>query len=337
MTTPDTPTTPAPGEQSAVPYPESQPSPTAPGAVEAPGTGGSRLAAARDWLSRQADSSLARLAFLWFRRYFEASRNSGAAVAGYIFLSVYPATLVIIAFFNLARGDENAFADRLVNHMRLDGEVATLVRDLFGTTSNNVLAASITIVLGFLIWGLSIGQLYQDVYARAWRIHVGAAADQALFTIWFFVFSGILAVLFGLSSELRSGGYALAIPVWIAGSMLFWLWTPRLLLHRRVTIRSLLPGALLATFVLGGTIATSPLWIGPTLNQNGKAFGSFGVVVGLFAYTLIFTTISMVCAVFAPVWAEWRQGENARKSQGVEEAAVSSKPAVVSGTAGCAE
>ena len=96
--------------------------------------------------------------------------------------------------------------------------------------------------------------------------------------------------------------------------MLFWLWTPRYLLHRKISIRSLLPGALLATFVLSGTIATSPLWIGPTLNQNAKAFGSFGVVIGLFAYILIVITLSMVCAVFAPVWAEWRLGEQSRKA-----------------------
>ena len=199
--------------------------------------------------------------------------------------------------------------------MKLDGPTASLVHDLFGTTANNLLAASVTVVIGFLIWGLSIGQLYQDVYARAWRIHVGTAADQVRFTIWFFVFSGLLALMTVSASELRTAGWLALLPVWIAGSMVFWLWTPRFLLHREISLRSLLPGALLATFVVGGTIATSPLWIGPTLNQNAKAFGSFGVVIALFAYILIVVTISMVCAVFAPVWAEWRRGEKQRKEQ----------------------
>ena len=224
-----------------------------------------------------------------------------------------PAALVIIAFFNLARGDENAFARRLISHLRLNGATASLVRDLFGTTSNNLLAASITIVIGFLVWGLTIGQLYQDLYARAWRIHAGSAADQALFAIWFLLLSGLIALMCGLASELRTVGWVAAVPLWIAGSMVFWLWTPRFLLHRQIAFRSLLPGALLATFVLGGTIATSPLWIGPTLNQDAKAFGSFGVVLALFAYVLIGVTISMVCAVFAPVWDEWRRSERARK------------------------
>ena len=280
--------------------------------TESPGTGGSRLAAAQGWLHERTDSGLGRLVVLWSRRYFEASRNSGAAATTYITLSVLPTALVIIAIFNLTKGDENAFADRLISHMNLDGSTASLVHDLFGTTANNLLAASITIVIGFLIWGLSVGQQYQDLYARAWRIHVGTAADQVRFTIWFFAFAGAIALLTVSASELRAAGWVALLPAWIAGSIVFWLWTPRFLLHREISVRSLLPGALLATFVVGGTIATSPLWIGPTLNQNGTAFGAFGVVIALFAYILIVVTISMVCAVFAPVWAEWRLSEHER-------------------------
>ena len=307
MTTPEFP---ASGEQ---PAPEDLLSQDARPVTESPGTGGSRLAAAQGWLRERADSGLGRLVSLWFSRYFEASRNSGAAATTYITLSVLPTALVIIAIFNLGKADENAFADRLISHMNLGGSTASVVHDLFGTTSNNLVAASITIVIGFLLWGLSIGQQYQDIYARAWRIHVGTAGDQARFAIWFFVASGLVALMTVSASELRSNGWLATLPVWIAGSMIFWLWTPRFLLHREISPRSLLPGALLATFVVGGTIATSPLWIGPTLDQNAKAFGAFGVVIGLLAYVLIVVTISMVCAVFAPVWAEWRQGETDRK------------------------
>ena len=291
---------------------------TTPGdpATPAPGTGGSRISAVVDWLRGRTDTSLGRLAFLWFHRYFEASRNSGSAAAAYITLSVMPAALVIIGVFNLARGDESAFADRVVRHMKLDGAAADIVRDLFGTTADNVTVASVAVLVGFLIWGISIGQLYQDVYARAWRIHAGGGADQLRYTIWFFLISGLLAFMLGSASELRASGWLLALPLWIAGSIVFWLWTPRYLLHRAIPIRSLLPGALLATFVLSGTIATSPLWIGPTINQNAMAFGGFGAVIALFAYILIGTTLSMVCAVFAPVWAEWRQGERERKEPG---------------------
>jgi membrane protein len=307
--------TPATGEGPTTPDPEVRPQQAAPERAEAAGTGGGRLAAVTAWLRGRADNRISRLALLWFRRYLEASRNSGASASAYFTLSALPTALVVIAFFSLAADDENAFAERLITHMKLDGSTADLVRELFGSTSSNVLAASIAIVIGFLIWGLAVGQIYQDLYARAWRLHVGTAADQGLFAIWFFVVSALVGLMTVSAGNLRDSGVLVVVPVWIAGSTIFWLWTPRFLLHRKVALRSLLPGALLASFVIGGTIATSPLWIGPTLNQDAKAFGSFGVVIAIFAYILIFITISMVCAVFSPVWAEWRQAEKDRDEQ----------------------
>jgi uncharacterized BrkB/YihY/UPF0761 family membrane protein len=166
MDTPDNPRSPPSGKQPVVL------------SAEAPGTGGSRLSAAVGWLRGRTETSLGRLVLLWFKRYFEASRNSGAAAAAYITLSVFPAALVIIGIFNLAGMDESAFADRLVSHMKLDGATADIVRDLFGTTADNVATASIAVVIGFLILGISIGQLYQDVYARAWRIRASSAATS---------------------------------------------------------------------------------------------------------------------------------------------------------------
>ena len=38
--------------------------------------------------------------------------------------------------------------------------------------------------------------------------------------------------------------------------MIFWLWTPRFLLHKQVAMRRLLPGAVVGAVVLGGTIGT---------------------------------------------------------------------------------
>jgi uncharacterized BrkB/YihY/UPF0761 family membrane protein len=70
-----------------------------------------------------------------------------------------------------------------------------------------------------------------------------------------------------------------------------------------------MPGALVATIVLGGLVAVSPLFLAAPMNANGRAFGSFGVVVTLIAYVFIAIVLSLVCAVFSPVWADWRRAE----------------------------
>ena len=271
-----------------------------------------RVRKMQDWLSRRADTRLGRLALQWFRAYFEASRNSGCAASIYSALSVLPAALVTIAFFNLSRSDSNALADRLVSHLKLDDTTAGIVRDTFGSASSNALAATITVVLGFLIWGLGIGQIYQAVYARAWRIEVGSAADQGLFAIFFFVVTGAFALAIVSAERLSETGWFVVLPVWLVASTVFWLWVPRFLLHRKIGLRALLPGALLASVVLGGAAATSPLFLGDSLNASGRAFGSFGVVMTVVASVFIMITMSLVCAVFSPVWASWRESERQR-------------------------
>jgi membrane protein len=268
-----------------------------------------RARAVQEWLVRRADVPLGRLALLWFRRYFEASDNSGSAATLFIFLSVGPLLLAVTGVLHAVGGHTNVFARHLIEHHQLTGDTARLVRETFGTASRNALAASVVAVIGFLLWGIGIGQVYQEVYARAWRIRVRTLADQARFTIWFFVLSGLLGVFFIFAGDLKRSGWALTIPAWLAASTAFWLWTPWYLLHRKIGPRALLPGALLSSILIGATTALSPLFLASSLNSDGKHFGAFGVVLALIAWGYTLTTMSLVCGVFSPVWAEWRKGK----------------------------
>jgi hypothetical protein len=282
------------------------------GAAEIPSEGG-RVKAFQDWLVRRADTPVGRLAARWARAYFAASRNSACAATLYSALSVLPTALLFLAYFHRSSGDANAFAERLVAHLRLHGATADLVYATFGSTSDNVLAATLATVVGFLIWGIGIGQIFRDLYARAWGVEVeSTAADQGRYVVFFFVFSAVISLMIASASELRASGWLVLVPVWTVGSIVFWLWTPMFLLRRAIGLRALLPGALLAAFVIGGTIAFAPFYISPAMNANGKAFGSFGVVLTILGYFFIIVTIAMVCAVFAPVWREWRSSERAR-------------------------
>jgi len=278
--------------------------------------GGNRVQGAQEWLRRRADAPIGRLSLQWFRAYFAASRNSGCAITIYSSLSVLPMALIIVAVFYAPGGDTNAFAQHLVDHLNLTGATAKLVEDTFGSASSNALAASVATAVSFLIWGIGIGQLYQDVYARAWGVTVRSqAADQGRYAIFFFVFSGALALSTIGQAELGDTGRRLLFTtVWFVFSCVFWIAVPLFLLHGQVGVRRLLPGALLAAVVLGGAAAFSPLFLPATINANAKAFGSFGVVLTLIGWLFVLITLSLVCAVFAPVWAEWRRLERERRA-----------------------
>jgi membrane protein len=278
--------------------------------------GGNRAQAVQGWLRRRADTPVGRLALQWFRAYFAASRNSGCAISIYASLSVLPMVLVFVAVLYAPGGDSNTFAQHLVDHLNLTGDTAKLVEDTFGSASSNALAASVATAVSFLIWGIGIGQIYQEVYARAWGVTVGSqAADQGRYAIFFFVFSGALALSTIGQADLGDTGRRLLLtPLWLVGSLVFWIAVPWFLLHRKVGLRGLLPGALLAVVVLGGAAAFSPLFLPATMNANARAFGSFGVVVTLIGWLFVLITLSLVCAVFAPVWADWRRLERERRA-----------------------
>jgi len=68
-----------------------------------------------------------------------------------------------------------------------------LVARTFGSVASNAAAASVFSLLTFVVFGLPIGKVLQDFYARAWRIRVGSPTDQWRFALWFV----ILMVLLG--------------------------------------------------------------------------------------------------------------------------------------------
>ena len=56
------------------------------------------------------------------------------------------------------------------------------------------------------------------------------------------------------------------------------------------------------------------VFLAPSLDEDRRHFGSFGIVLALLAWVLVLTTITITtaCAVFSPVWTQWR--ENGRRA-----------------------
>ena len=169
-------------------------------------------------------------------------------------------------------------------------------------------AASVLGLLGFLIFGHSLARIVQDVYARAWRISVGSAVDRWRFALWFVVATLLLGLQVTEESAVSALGWALASPIGMLVLVAFWLWTPWLLLHGRIPLRALLPGALLVAVIYLGAVTASEFVLGFWVTDNGRFFGSFGVVLALLAWAQVIAVIWLGCAVFAPVYAEWRAG-----------------------------
>jgi uncharacterized BrkB/YihY/UPF0761 family membrane protein len=259
-------------------------------------------------LERYSDTRIGSLLLGCLRRYAESSQNSASALVLNVFLSVVPALLAVYALADVSRGSDSGIARHLIDHLHLDGSTAALVSRTFGSASSNAAAASVIGLLTFFIFGLGIGKILQDVYARAWRVDVGVPTDQWRFAVFFVVSTALLGLQVSEESALSTLGWELLIPFWLVVLVAFWLWTPWFLLHRRIEPRRLLPGA--ALVAVGYTIAMtiSQFLVGSWINENGHFFGSFGVALALLAWGQVLGAIWLGCAVFSPVYAEWRAG-----------------------------
>jgi uncharacterized BrkB/YihY/UPF0761 family membrane protein len=262
------------------------------------------------WLERQAGGRPGSLILGCVLRYRESSENSAEALVLGTFLSVVPALLAIYALSDLSAGSGNGIAQHLIYRLHIHAPAARLVSSAFGSETSNAAAATVIGLVGFLIFGLGLGKIVQRVYARAWRIEVRSLADRWRFALWFVVATMLLGLQVTEESLVSSVGWVLASPIGLAVLVAFWLWTPWLLLHRTISLRLLLPGALLVAVVYMLAVTVSEFVLGYWITDNGRFFGSFGVVLALVAWAQVVAGIWLACAVFSPVYAEWREGWN---------------------------
>jgi uncharacterized BrkB/YihY/UPF0761 family membrane protein len=178
-------------------------------------------------------------------------------------------------------------------------------------SSSNKLGVAVIAIANVMIVGLGFGRVLQLAHARSWGLDArkGVITDQLRYAASLLVLLGLLLVFLAQSKFLDGHPawieWALA-PVWVAGVVGYLVWLPRLLLHNRVSIRDVLPGALLATALLVGMRVISSFLLVRWLVWYSKYYGSFGVVMALFFWLLIAMTILVISAALSPAVAERR-------------------------------
>jgi uncharacterized BrkB/YihY/UPF0761 family membrane protein len=259
-------------------------------------------------LERHSSGRLGSLALGWLRRYAESSEYSAAALVLGTFLSMVPALLAVYALAGLSAGSGNGIAQHLVYRLDIHQPAIALVVSAFGSEASNAAAASVVGLLGFLVFGLGLGKIVQDVYARAWRIRAGSPADRWRFAMWFIVSTALLGLQVTEESAVSSLGWVLVSPIGFAVLVAFWLWTPWFLLHGQIKLARLLPGALLVAAAYMGAATVSEFLVGYWVTDNVRLFGSFGIVLALLAWGQVLAGIWFACGIFSPVYEEWRDG-----------------------------
>jgi uncharacterized BrkB/YihY/UPF0761 family membrane protein len=162
-----------------------------------------------------------------------------------------------------------------------------------------------------LFFGLNFGRVLQLVHARAWQIQLPRRqTDQALYTAVLLGLYGLILLLLVQLTELRGSpdwvGNALALG-WVGLLVVYFVWAPWQLTHRRLRPRDLLPGAVLTAFGLVALMLISSYVMDFWVNLYARDYGGFGVVLAIYFWILFSSGIIVWAASLSPTLAERRK------------------------------
>jgi len=261
------------------------------------------------WVERQDPGSRTGVAIGAWRRYQAMDGPLQSALLSlYVLIAVLPALLVMEAYLDSHPG---ALANHLVHHYGLSGPTANLLRGVLIQDRKHELAAALLAIASALFFGLGFGRVLQLVHARAWGLTLPRKqTDQALYAAVLLGFYGLILLLLVQLRELSGSpswvGSTLALG-WVGLLVLFFVWAPRLLTHKLITRRDLLPGAALTAVGLVAVMLVSSFVMEFWVDLYARDYGGFGVVLAIYFWIVFSSAVIVGAATLSPALAERRQ------------------------------
>ena len=271
-----------------------------------------------EWADRQDPGSPPGVAIGAWQRYatVDGPRQS-ALLSLYILVAVVPALLVMEEYLET---NPAALANHMAHHYGRSAPTASLVRGVLVQDRVHELGSALLAIAGALFFGLGFGRVLQLVHARAWRIALPSRqTDQARYAVVLLGLYGLILLLLVQLAEL-AGGPSWArftlTPGWIALLVVYFAWVPRMLTHKLIGWRDLLPGAVVTASGLVSLMWISRFVMESWVNFYARDYGGFGVVMAIFFWIAFSSAVIVAAASLGPPLAErrnLREGPSARR------------------------
>jgi membrane protein len=261
-----------------------------------------------EWAERQDPGSLRGALVAAWRRYDAVDGPLQSALLSlYVLVAVVPALLVMSEYLDRHPA---ALANHITRHYGLSDATASLVRGVLVHDRTHELGTALLAVAGALFFGLGFGRVLQLVHARAWGITLPSRqADQGRYALVLLGLYGLILLLLvqlaGLSGGPSWARFAVT-PGWIALLTFYFAWSARVLTHKQLGWRDILPGAALTAGGLVLLIWVSRYVMEFWINFYARDYGGFGVVMAIFFWLAFSSAVIVWAASLAPTLAERR-------------------------------
>jgi len=207
--------------------------------------------------------------------------DRSVALGSLAFTALVPLLVIASAFLPGTDGLPN----ELVRRFHLRGDTADLVNEVFAQPDAVRQSVSWLGVLLLIVAALSFTRGLQRVYEHAWRLEVrGLAGTRAGLTwiggvvVWSTLFAAVRDWLLGFTGPVGS------LTVLLAGNAVLWLWSPWILLARRVEWRALVPTALLTSVAMTAISIGSVVYMPEAIGRAATHYGLIGIAIALVSW-----------------------------------------------------
>ncbi len=227
--------------------------------------------------------------------------SKAMVLAAIAFLCFLPFILTVAA---LAGRDA---VDGLARRLGLNHEAAHEFGLVFApakATSDALSGASYVL---FIIGGIAFASAVEEIYEKVFDLKSRGLKNVPRRLLWLatiFVWSWIVS--HAAPPVLRTTGDVVYVILAVIVSVLFWWYTPWLLLAGRVHWRQLFPVALVTGICWVGMMLVFHLVFSNSVTGNYHRYGPIGVILSLMSFFIAVGVVIMLGAVFGLVWHESR-------------------------------
>jgi membrane protein len=225
------------------------------------------------------------------------------ALAGQAFATLLP---LLIVCATVSQGSTDELASDLIERFDVSGSAADTLHEAVSQPPDSGLS-----VLGvglLVISALSFTRALQRLYVRAWRLERLGVRGNAWGLLWlaiFVAFWSLQPAIVGLFDG------AVAFAVSLALSTVLWLWTPWLLVARRIPWHRLLPQALLTAVGLAALAIGGAIYLPRAIASASAEFGILGVAFTLLSLLFASSFVLVVAAAVGATLADPSAGRSA--------------------------
>ena len=230
--------------------------------------------------------------------------DRAVAIASQAFVALIPYMVVVSAV--LPSYERHTFADSIIHRFDLTGDSAEAIEHVFappgGSVQETLSAFGVALLV---ISALSFCRAMQRLYEKSWRLPARGVRSSGSHLVWLLVAAAYVSL--GTSLNTAAGdwlGPTARIVVAFALSFLVWLWTPYLLLGRRVERRALRWTAVLTATGMTAFSVASIFYMPQSIAASAERFGMIGIAIAIVSWLIGVGFVLVVAAAFGAVLSD---------------------------------